>query len=158
MSFRLLGTSCLSGILMVLVPCAAAETAAVQAIPDRAPTATQNQETPTAVGLIQSVIFAVRPFGPDGSHYDVAVSPQEATLVRLWLDSGAVANGTYAIMDGGTPENPSPHYMREMKRYGILSSEAQKPIDVYATDETYWRSFWYQGPTGRRSVWPDEAP
>ena len=42
----------------------------------------------------------------DGSHYDVKISPEEATIIRLWLDSGAVANGTYAIMDGGTPESP----------------------------------------------------
>jgi hypothetical protein len=81
----------------------------------------------------------------DGSHYDVRVAPQERTIVRLWLDSGAVANGTYAIMDGGTPENPSPLYIREMKRYGILPAALDVkayPIDVYATDEAYWRSFW----------------
>ena len=42
----------------------------------------------------------------DGSHYEVTVSPEEAKMVRLWLDSGAVANGTYAIMSGGTPERP----------------------------------------------------
>ena len=65
----------------------------------------------------------------DGSHYDVKVSPQEATLVRLWLDSGAVANGTYAIMDGGTPENPSATYIREMKRYGILPPDFDPATD-----------------------------
>jgi hypothetical protein len=40
---------------------------------------------------------------------------------------------------------PTPAYMREMKRYGILPPEfdAEKaPIDVYQTDERYWRSFW----------------
>jgi hypothetical protein len=82
-----------------------------------------------------------------GEHYDVQVSPEEAKIVRLWLDSGAVANGTYAIMDGGTPENPSPLYIREMKRYGILPAEfdpAKDPFDVYALDQAYWRSFWYQ--------------
>ena len=83
----------------------------------------------------------------DGSHYEVTVSTEEATTIRLWLDSGAVANGTYAIMDGGTPESPSPLYVREMKRYGILPHDldtATSPIDVYATDEAYWRSFWYR--------------
>jgi hypothetical protein len=83
----------------------------------------------------------------DGSHYDVKVSPEEATLVRLWLDSGAVANGTYAIMDGGTPDAPSPQYVREMKRYGILPREPAGAVDVYATDEAYFRSFWHE-PTG----------
>jgi hypothetical protein len=83
----------------------------------------------------------------DGRHYDVRVSPAEARLVRLWLDSGAVANGTYAVMDGGTPERPSPNYIREMKRYGILPPDfdlATDTIDAYATDQAYWRSFWYR--------------
>jgi hypothetical protein len=83
----------------------------------------------------------------DGSHYDVQVTPAEAQLVRLWLDSGAVANGTYAVMDGGTPERPSPNYLREMKRYGILPPEldpATDPFDAYAADQAYWRTFWYQ--------------
>ncbi len=72
---------------------------------------------------------------------------EERTLVRLWLDSGAVANGTYAIMSGGTIENPSPFYIREMKRYGVLPADldpAITPIDVYATDEAYFRTFWYR--------------
>ena len=89
----------------------------------------------------------------DGSHYDVKVSGQEATLVRLWLDSGAVANGTYAIMEGGTIERPSPFYIREMKRYGILPPGfdlSKDPIDVYATDEIYWQSFWYRPVVAQR--------
>jgi len=67
-------------------------------------------------------------------------------IVRLWLDSGAVANGTYAIMDGGSADHPSHQYIREMKRYGILPPEFTlgPSFDAYATDEAYWRSFWYQ--------------
>lgn len=83
----------------------------------------------------------------DGSHYDVRISPLEMRLVRLWLDSGAVANGTYGIMNGGTPERPNPQYVREMKRYGILPADLDEtgtPIDVYATDEAYFRSFWHR--------------
>ncbi len=83
----------------------------------------------------------------DGSHYDVVVSPRQVAIVRLWLDCGAVANGTYAIMDGGTPESPSANYIREMKNYGVLPGDfdiATDPIDVYATDEAYWRTFWYR--------------
>ena len=83
----------------------------------------------------------------DGSHYEVEVSSDEATTVRLWLDSGAAANGTYAIMDGGTPERPSPNYIRELQRYGLLSPDFQQgvdPLDVYAADEAYWQTFWYE--------------
>ncbi len=75
------------------------------------------------------------------------VSPHENRLVRLWLDSGAVANGTYAIMDGGTPQRPSPNYIREMKRYGVLPEDFQlgrDPIDVYALDEAYWQTLWHR--------------
>jgi len=42
---------------------------------------------------------------------------------------------------------PSRHYVREMKRYGILPEtfDADKdPIDVYKTDQAYWRSLWHQ--------------
>jgi hypothetical protein len=34
-----------------------------------------------------------------------------------------------------------------MKRFGILPealNPAQGPIDVYATDQAYWKSFWFQ--------------
>jgi len=40
---------------------------------------------------------------------------------------------------------PNEHYIREMKNYGILPKEFsdETPIDVYETDEKYWRSHWY---------------
>jgi len=40
---------------------------------------------------------------------------------------------------------PNEHYVREMKRYGVLpqSFDLQKDrIDVYETDRKYWRSMW----------------
>ncbi|MEA1952229.1 MAG: hypothetical protein U9N87_12665, partial [Planctomycetota bacterium] len=83
------------------------------------------------------------------AHHDVKATPEELRLVRLWLDSGAVANGTYAVMAGGTPRNPSPFYIREMKRYGILPEDfdpQKHPLDVYETDQAYWRSLWYRKP------------
>jgi hypothetical protein len=42
---------------------------------------------------------------------------------------------------------PNIHYVREMKRYGVLSEDfdAEKdPIDCYETDEKYWRLFWHK--------------
>ena len=41
---------------------------------------------------------------------------------------------------------PNAHYVREMKRFGILPADLapDAPIDVYATDEAYWRSFWHK--------------
>jgi hypothetical protein len=41
---------------------------------------------------------------------------------------------------------PNQHYVREMKFYGVLPKDLppDAPIDVYATDQAYWRSLWYQ--------------
>ena len=42
---------------------------------------------------------------------------------------------------------PNPHYVREMKSYGVLPADldpARDPIDMYQTDRAYWRSLWYQ--------------
>jgi hypothetical protein len=86
----------------------------------------------------------------DGHHHDVVVSAQDRALIRLWIDSGAAANGSYAIMDGGTITRPSPQYIRELKRYGILPSDFdldRDGMDAYATDETYWQSLWHRPPT-----------
>jgi mono/diheme cytochrome c family protein len=41
---------------------------------------------------------------------------------------------------------PNEHYIREMKVYGVLPRDlpADAAIDVYAADQAYWRSLWYQ--------------
>jgi len=42
---------------------------------------------------------------------------------------------------------PNEHYVREMKRYGVLPESfdlAEDPTDVYATDDAYWRSMWHR--------------
>ena len=52
----------------------------------------------------------------------------------------------------GTPGfRPNDHYVREMKRFGILARgyRLADPIDVFALDQAYWKSFWYV---------PDKAP
>ncbi len=40
---------------------------------------------------------------------------------------------------------PNKHYIREMKSFGMLPKDFsdETPIDVYETDEKYWRSHWY---------------
>jgi hypothetical protein len=40
---------------------------------------------------------------------------------------------------------PLPSYVREMKRFGILPADLPEntPIDIYAVDQAYWRSLWY---------------
>jgi hypothetical protein len=43
---------------------------------------------------------------------------------------------------------PNDDYIREMQRFGALPSDLDStaPIDVYATDQVYWKSFWYLPP------------
>jgi hypothetical protein len=59
---------------------------------------------------------------------------------RKWLDENKRFD-----MPGFRPTEP---YIREMKRYGILPPTfgPGDPIDVYATDRSYWRSQWYEPP------------
>jgi hypothetical protein len=42
---------------------------------------------------------------------------------------------------------PSPYYVRQMQQYGILPEHVTRedPIDVYATDQAYWKSLWCDG-------------
>ena len=41
---------------------------------------------------------------------------------------------------------PRQSYVREMKRYGVVPKNlaADTEIDVYATDQAYWRSLWHR--------------
>jgi hypothetical protein len=40
---------------------------------------------------------------------------------------------------------PNVYYVRMMQRYGVVPEPLgpDEPLDVYAADEAYWRSFWY---------------
>jgi len=60
---------------------------------------------------------------------------------------------------------PTPTYVREMKKFGILPKNLAEnaPIDVYAADRAYWRSLWWSPdarPTGRarRPADPPRGP
>jgi hypothetical protein len=41
---------------------------------------------------------------------------------------------------------PNDHWIREMKRYGVLDADydISQPIDVYEVERRYWRSLWYR--------------
>jgi hypothetical protein len=40
---------------------------------------------------------------------------------------------------------PNVYYIRTMQRYGVLPDDLpdDAALDPYATDQAYWRSFWY---------------
>ena len=44
---------------------------------------------------------------------------------------------------------PRPQYVREMKRYGILTADLPEDaeIDCYAVEQAYWKSLWYRAVT-----------
>ncbi len=52
---------------------------------------------PRTVGSSASRLLALG----DGSHHDAKFSPRERTMVRLWIESGAVYPGTYAGLGTG---------------------------------------------------------
>jgi hypothetical protein len=43
----------------------------------------------------------------DGTHYGAKLSPQEAKLLRLWIESGAPYPGTYAALGSGMVASPA---------------------------------------------------
>ncbi len=56
---------------------------------------------------------------------------------------------------------PNEHYVRWMKRFGVLPESfdlSNDPIDVYETDRTYWRSLWYRPPAATATVEKLVAP
>jgi hypothetical protein len=64
-------------------------------------------------------------------------------LRRLADDAARLQRGKRFDMPGFRPNE---HYVREMKRFGILPAELtlEAPIDPYATDRAYWDSFDYR--------------
>ena len=44
---------------------------------------------------------------------------------------------------------PNGHYIERMRAYGILPPDSGGPANVYALDEAYWQSFWYEPTSGR---------
>ncbi len=79
---------------------------------------------------------------------DVFADTDDPDYRKLLADVEAAAKNLDRIKRFDMPDfKPNEHYIREMKRYGILPDDfdAQTdPIDVYAVDEAYWRSFWHR--------------
>ena len=57
----------------------------------------QGNRPPRTIGTSASRLMKLI----DGSHYDAAPSEHERTVVRLWIESGAVYPGTYAALGSG---------------------------------------------------------
>ncbi|MBN1345609.1 MAG: hypothetical protein JXQ73_23155 [Phycisphaerae bacterium] len=118
----------------------------------RAPLAKQSG----GLGLCKPDVFAT----PDDADYQTILAAIRQAAQKL-------ADEKRFDMPGFRPND---YYIHQMQRYGILPKDLQPaaPIDVYKTDEAYWRSFWYRPtdthqPTralsqrARRSGWPTSS-
>lgn len=98
------------------------------------------------LGLCAERVFA----GADDPLYRELLAAIGATAERLRVEKRFDMPGF----------RPNEHYIREMQRFGILPSELtpDDPIDPYATDQEYWRSFWHRAsePSARHRL--DDAP
>ena len=58
--------------------------------------------------------------------------------------------GAKQLADGKRFDMPgfraNKYYIREMRRFGFLPQDLgpDDPVDHYATDQAYWKSFWWQ--------------
>ena len=119
----------------------------------------------TSVSEIRAPLAVLPPprLDPDLGPREIAQKPAEVAAVfagtkdpdyRKLLDAvGKAKEQLDRIRRFDMPGfRPSPHYVREMKRFGILPAGLgpSDPVDVYAADRAYWRSFWYE-PSSRKN-------
>ncbi len=64
-------------------------------------------------------------------------------LAAVQVGARQLAEGKRFDMPGFQPNR---FYLREMRRWGFLPMglQPQEPIDYYAVDQAYWKSFWWQ--------------
>ena len=84
------------------------------------------------LGICQGVVFA-----------DTGDADYQKLVAAIQAGGRQLAEGKRFDMPGFRPNR---YYIREMKRFGFLPQDLppDAPIDCYATDEAYWRSFWWQ--------------
>ena len=125
------------------------------------------------MSLVLRAPLARRAGGLGMSKPGAKAGDDEAKVVEVFADT---ADKDYAKLLAGTVKakarldaikrfdmpgfRPNAHYIREMKRYGVLPAELgdADPIDVYATDQAYWRSLWYSPPAASRLEAPGINP
>jgi len=74
---------------------------------------------------------------------DTADADYQKLLAPIQAGARQLAEGKRFDMPGFRPNE---HYIREMQRFGFLPKDLrpEDPIDYYAVDRAYWRSFYYQ--------------
>jgi len=74
----------------------------------------------------------------DASHYNVAVSPREIAIVRLWIDSGATYSGTYAALGSGVFPVDYPDETIS-RRCGTCHKTSEKPDRNFKEGAQYFQ-------------------
>lgn len=94
--------------------------------------------------LLGPLAKAAGGFGSCGDVFKDKNDPDYKQLLEAAQKSKAIFE---AVPPYGAPGfKPNREYVREMKKYGILPASfdiVKDPIDVFATDQAYWRSFWH---------------
>ncbi|MBM4017979.1 MAG: hypothetical protein FJ288_06555 [Planctomycetes bacterium] len=93
--------------------------------------------------------FSPDKVAPAGPSPPVFADTQDADYQRLLAAVAKAGDELERIRRFDMPGfQPNQHYVREMQRYGILPAALApaQPIDPYATDLAYWKSFWYEPP------------
>ena len=86
---------------------------------------------------------------PEGDYdTDVFTDTDDPDYQQLLADIGNLKKDLDRRKRFDMPDfRPAEHYVREMKKYGILPANCNPktdPLDVYALDQAYWKSLWYR--------------
>ncbi len=87
-------------------------------------------------------------YGQAGGFRDTSDPDYQAILVAVRAAKARQEKAGRFDMPG---TRPSEHYVRWMKRFGVLPESfdlAKDPIDPYETDRAYWRSLWHRPVSG----------
>ena len=124
------------------------EEAKLKAVMDLLSGAGSHAEICTRYGISQTYLYKLKDKGLEGMKMGVS-NGRKQNLSREERLESELAEAKRFDMPGFRPND---YYIYQMQRYGILPKDlgASDPIDVYAADRAYWRSFWYR-PLGRET-------
>ncbi len=84
-------------------------------------------------------------YGSCGKVFEDRSDPDWQRLVAIIARAKRALDATPRYTTPGF--RPNRQYVREMKRFGVLPvsfDAGRDPLDVFQTDQAYWKSFWYR--------------
>lgn len=108
----------------------------------------------------KKILFSYRPGGEhpyhlyeidiDGSNLTQLTDGPDDDIEATYCPDGSIVFCSSRCQRFDMPGfRPNKHYIREMKRFGILPQDLgpTDPIDVHAVDKAYWDSFYFEPET-----------